>query len=52
MYFHIYNEQGKYKALLVCWVLGLGSLVSWNSMLTIGDYYYKLFPVSQHHLAS
>ncbi|KAK4386644.1 Equilibrative nucleotide transporter 3 [Sesamum angolense] len=24
--------------------LGLGSLVSWNSMLTIGDYYYALFP--------
>ncbi|KAH7545896.1 equilibrative nucleotide transporter 3 isoform X2 [Ziziphus jujuba] len=36
--------EGKYKALLVCWILGLGSLVSWNSMLTIGDYYYKLFP--------
>ncbi|KAF3451582.1 hypothetical protein FNV43_RR07677 [Rhamnella rubrinervis] len=36
--------EGKHKALLVCWILGLGSLVSWNSMLTIGDYYYKLFP--------
>ncbi|CAN0852648.1 Equilibrative nucleotide transporter 3 [Linum grandiflorum] len=36
--------QGKYKALLVCWILGFGSLVSWNSMLTIGDYYYNLFP--------
>ncbi|KAJ4842743.1 hypothetical protein Tsubulata_027203, partial [Turnera subulata] len=36
--------EGKYKALVVCWLLGLGSLVSWNSMLTIGDYYYKLFP--------
>ncbi|XP_041026311.1 equilibrative nucleotide transporter 3-like [Juglans microcarpa x Juglans regia] len=36
--------EGKYKAMLVCFVLGLGSLVAWNSMLTIGDYYYKLFP--------
>ncbi|XAR66376.1 hypothetical protein NMG60_11012589 [Bertholletia excelsa] len=36
--------KGKYSAMIVCWFLGLGSLVSWNSMLTIGDYYYKLFP--------
>lgn len=36
--------EGKYKAIVVCWFLGLGSLVSWNSMLTIGDYYYNLFP--------
>lgn len=36
--------EGKYSAMLVCWFLGLGSLVSWNSMLTIEDYYYKLFP--------
>ncbi|XP_052182721.1 equilibrative nucleotide transporter 3-like [Diospyros lotus] len=36
--------EGKYSAMVVCWVLGLGSLVSWNSMLTIGDYYYNLFP--------
>ncbi|CAA3022605.1 equilibrative nucleotide transporter 3-like isoform X2 [Olea europaea var. sylvestris] len=36
--------EGKYKAMVVCFFLGLGSLVSWNSMLTIGDYYYNLFP--------
>ncbi|XP_052180911.1 equilibrative nucleotide transporter 3-like [Diospyros lotus] len=36
--------DGKYGAIVVCWILGLGALVSWNSMLTIGDYYYKLFP--------
>ncbi|XP_021902220.1 equilibrative nucleotide transporter 3-like [Carica papaya] len=36
--------EGKLQALAVCWVLGFGSLVSWNSMLTIGDYYYSLFP--------
>ncbi|XP_075667476.1 equilibrative nucleotide transporter 3-like [Castanea sativa] len=38
-------QQGRYKAVAVCWILGLGSLMSWNSMLTIGDYYYKLFPL-------
>ncbi|KAI4304317.1 hypothetical protein MLD38_039847 [Melastoma candidum] len=37
-------EGGKYWAVLFCWILGLGSLVSWNSMLTIGDYYYQVFP--------
>ncbi|CAA0817838.1 Equilibrative nucleotide transporter 3 [Striga hermonthica] len=36
--------QGKTKAIVVCWFLGLGALVAWNSMLTIGDYYYQLFP--------
>ncbi|KAG8385638.1 hypothetical protein BUALT_Bualt03G0065900 [Buddleja alternifolia] len=37
--------EGRFKAIVVCWFLGLGSLVSWNSMLTIGDYYYQLFPI-------
>ncbi|KAJ0434787.1 putative equilibrative nucleoside transporter [Helianthus annuus] len=36
--------EGKGIAILVCWILGFGTLVSWNSMLTIGDYYYVLFP--------
>ncbi|KAK4859056.1 hypothetical protein QYF36_026112 [Acer negundo] len=36
-------REGKFKAIAICWVLGLGSLVSWNSMLTIGDYYTNLF---------
>lgn len=36
--------QGKRNAVIVCWLLGLGSLLSWNSMLTIGDYYYNVFP--------
>ncbi|KAL2495186.1 Equilibrative nucleotide transporter 3 [Forsythia ovata] len=40
--------EGKYQAMVVCWFLGLGSLVSWNTMLTIGDYYYNLFPPSYH----
>ncbi|KAK7246607.1 hypothetical protein RIF29_41476 [Crotalaria pallida] len=38
------KHEGKHKAMAVCFILGLGSLVSWNSMLTIGDYYYNLFP--------
>ncbi|THG02764.1 hypothetical protein TEA_001630 [Camellia sinensis var. sinensis] len=37
--------QGKYAAMVVCWILGLGALIAWNSILTIGDYYYKLFPL-------
>ncbi|KAL0684163.1 hypothetical protein Bca4012_051011 [Brassica carinata] len=37
--------QGKYQAMVVCCILGIGSLVSWNSMLTIADYYYQVFPV-------
>ncbi|CAL5062218.1 unnamed protein product [Urochloa decumbens] len=36
--------QGKYFGMLVCFVLGNGCLFSWNSMLTIEDYYVYLFP--------
>ncbi|EPS58545.1 equilibrative nucleoside transporter [Genlisea aurea] len=36
--------EGKSIAIVVCWFLGLGSLISWNSMLTISDYYYQVFP--------
>ncbi|XP_023636527.1 equilibrative nucleotide transporter 3 isoform X1 [Capsella rubella] len=36
--------QGKNQAMVVCCILGIGSLVSWNSMLTITDYYYHVFP--------
>ncbi|KAK6154678.1 hypothetical protein DH2020_008926 [Rehmannia glutinosa] len=43
-FFLLDKISGKFKAIVVCWFLGLGSLVSWNSMLTIGDYYYELFP--------
>lgn len=38
------NLEGKYIAILMCWLLGNGCLFSWNSMLTIGDYYSYLFP--------
>lgn len=37
------NEE-KYMAMIICWLLGIGSLVAWNSMLTIEDYYSNLFP--------
>ncbi|KAL5793915.1 hypothetical protein ACOSP7_002509 [Xanthoceras sorbifolium] len=36
--------EGKYAAMVVCWFLGNGCLFSWNSMLTIEDYYVQLFP--------
>ncbi|XP_044501111.1 equilibrative nucleotide transporter 3-like [Mangifera indica] len=36
--------EGKYVAMVVCWLLGNGCLFSWNSMLTIEDYYVFLFP--------
>ncbi|KAF4379266.1 hypothetical protein F8388_013484 [Cannabis sativa] len=40
----VFRHEGRNAAIVVCWFLGLGSLVAWNSMLTIGDYYYSLFP--------
>ncbi|KAF8414008.1 hypothetical protein HHK36_002006 [Tetracentron sinense] len=39
------NLEGKYVAMVVCWLLGNGCLFSWNSMLTIEDYYVNLFPL-------
>ncbi|GFP82766.1 equilibrative nucleotide transporter 3 [Phtheirospermum japonicum] len=30
--------------MVVCWFLGIGVLLPWNSIVTIGDYYYQLFP--------
>ncbi|KAJ9560657.1 hypothetical protein OSB04_005817 [Centaurea solstitialis] len=36
--------EGNFTAMLVCWLLGIGCLFSWNSMLTIEDYYVKLYP--------
>ncbi|KAG6482190.1 hypothetical protein ZIOFF_054644 [Zingiber officinale] len=38
-------NKGRYLAILVCWLLGNGCLFSWNSMLTIQDYYSYLFPL-------
>ncbi|GFP98443.1 equilibrative nucleotide transporter 3 [Phtheirospermum japonicum] len=36
--------RGKIPAIVVSWLLGVGVTLSWNSVLTIGDYYYHLFP--------
>ncbi|KAL0712743.1 hypothetical protein Bca4012_019721 [Brassica carinata] len=36
--------QGKFQAKVICCFLGIGGLASWNSLLTIADYYYKVFP--------
>ncbi|XP_050207003.1 equilibrative nucleotide transporter 3-like isoform X2 [Mercurialis annua] len=38
------TPKGKYCAMFLCWLLGTGALFSWNSMLTIDDYYTFLFP--------
>ncbi|KAF8022373.1 hypothetical protein BT93_F0031 [Corymbia citriodora subsp. variegata] len=38
------TNKGMYVAMVVCWLLGNGCLFSWNSMLTIEDYYVNLFP--------
>ncbi|KAJ4837740.1 hypothetical protein Tsubulata_015331 [Turnera subulata] len=36
--------EGKFAGMVCCWILGVATLVAWSCMLTIGDYYYKLFP--------
>lgn len=38
--------QGHFLACVVCWLLGAAFLFPWNSILTVGDYYYAVFPVS------
>ncbi|CAN7126680.1 unnamed protein product, partial [Brassica rapa subsp. narinosa] len=34
----------KFAASFQCCVLGVGQLVAWNTILTISDYYYQVFP--------
>ncbi|KAI3957581.1 hypothetical protein MKW92_027745 [Papaver armeniacum] len=41
---HGENGEGKLTAMVVCWLLGNGCLFSWNSMLTIVDYFGFVFP--------
>ncbi|MCL7035066.1 hypothetical protein MKW94_006220 [Papaver nudicaule] len=36
--------QGRMMASMICWLLGIGCVLAWNSMLTIQDYYQSLFP--------
>ncbi|KAI3925110.1 hypothetical protein MKW98_009760 [Papaver atlanticum] len=44
MAIHGENGEGKLTAMVVCWLLGNGCLFSWNSMLTIVDYFGFVFP--------
>ncbi|RZC82435.1 hypothetical protein C5167_045215 [Papaver somniferum] len=37
--------QGRIMASIICWLLGVGCLLSWNSIVTIQDYYQHLFPL-------
>ncbi|XP_020255152.1 equilibrative nucleotide transporter 2-like [Asparagus officinalis] len=37
------RHEGKFFAMVVCWLLGNGCLFAWNSMLTIEDYYANIF---------
>ncbi|MCL7036834.1 hypothetical protein MKW94_016129 [Papaver nudicaule] len=41
---HGEDGKGKLAAMAVCWLLGNGCLFSWNSMLTIVDYFGIVFP--------
>ncbi|KAI3842130.1 hypothetical protein MKX03_028734 [Papaver bracteatum] len=41
---HSQMVQGRMMASIICWLLGNGCLLAWNSMLTIQDYYQYLFP--------
>ncbi|XP_010418131.2 PREDICTED: equilibrative nucleotide transporter 3-like [Camelina sativa] len=36
--------EAKFEAMAVCCILGVGQLVAWNTILTISDYYYQVFP--------
>ncbi|CAN0852652.1 Equilibrative nucleotide transporter 3 [Linum grandiflorum] len=38
------NLEGKKAAVIVAWILGFGGIIAWNAMVTVGDYYYWLFP--------
>ncbi|KAI3911791.1 hypothetical protein MKW92_045209 [Papaver armeniacum] len=40
----VHGENGELTAMVVCWFLGNGCLFSWNSMLTIIDYFGFVFP--------
>ncbi|RZC62975.1 hypothetical protein C5167_024741 [Papaver somniferum] len=44
MAIHAENGEGKLTAMVVCWLLGNGCMFSWNSMLTIVDYFGFVFP--------
>ncbi|GJN32710.1 hypothetical protein PR202_gb21232 [Eleusine coracana subsp. coracana] len=37
--------RGKHLGVFICWLLGIGCLIGFNSMMVIEDYYLSLFPV-------
>lgn len=39
-------QDNFWASLLCCWLLGTAFLFPWNAILTIEDYYYAVFPVS------
>ncbi|MCL7036019.1 hypothetical protein MKW94_003920 [Papaver nudicaule] len=41
---HSEKGEGKFTAIIVCWLLGNGCLFSWNSILTLEDYFVHVFP--------
>ncbi|RZC90946.1 hypothetical protein C5167_028773 [Papaver somniferum] len=43
--------QGRIMASIICWLLGVGCLLSWSSIVTIQDYYQYLFPACDYHSA-
>ncbi|XP_035841086.1 equilibrative nucleotide transporter 3 isoform X3 [Helianthus annuus] len=38
------STYGKCRAVVLCWILGVGTLICWNSLSSIEDYYYHVFP--------
>ncbi|GJU95022.1 equilibrative nucleotide transporter 3 [Tanacetum coccineum] len=36
--------KGKWSAVAMCWIFGLGTFLSWNVISTLGDYFYEVFP--------
>ncbi|KAJ7528732.1 hypothetical protein O6H91_15G016400 [Diphasiastrum complanatum] len=37
-------KKGRVAVHIICWLLGNGCLFTWNSMLTVMDYYILIFP--------
>ncbi|PWA84628.1 equilibrative nucleotide transporter 3 [Artemisia annua] len=35
--------KGKWSAVVMCWIFGLGTVLSWNIISTLGDYFYEVF---------
>ncbi|KAL9285646.1 putative equilibrative nucleoside transporter [Arabidopsis thaliana] len=43
--YYIFRKEDISKVFTVfCCILGVGTIISWNNMLTVEDYYYQVFP--------